>query len=316
MLKRFLLLGALLCALIGVVQAGLWAAALFWFGLAQFASTFHDLVANCDGLRSCLAGSIEALFYAGLTVTTGYKTQWKPFGARSMNNGVYHLYEPGHPDLRHKDFKAAGLTPLIDSITDGAKPFIHHLKPSHIGKEREATMIFHHKDGTKRQMLYHFNNETVTHQVLASWHSVKEDEDFVTHNIKREQVGINDGMGMAFHDMDGDDWRNVDQGRNDVAYWNTHTLDQMSNANADSFCMGFNDPNRNGEHVAAMRAQPANENTYGGVNFNNCGSDNFRRRRSGDQPRSGPVKDDRNDVLTKARASLKRKIGIDEKPPV
>ncbi|KAK0544387.1 hypothetical protein OC846_006094 [Tilletia horrida] len=83
-------------------------------------------------------------------------------------------------------------------------------------------------------------------------------------------------------------------------------MQQLEDNNADSFCMGFNDPTRNEEHVAALRLQPANGNTYHGVNFNACGSDNFRRR-SFFPIRRYPIS-----ALKNARASLKRRTGLDK----
>ncbi|KAK0543637.1 hypothetical protein OC861_006101 [Tilletia horrida] len=73
--------------------------------------------------------------------------------------------------------------------------------------------------------------------------------------------------------------------------------------------MGFDDPTRNEEHVGALRVQPANQNDYEGVNFDQCGGDTFRRRTF------FPVRRDPIAALKDARASLKRRIGLD-KPKV
>ncbi|KAL9937027.1 hypothetical protein V8E36_004262, partial [Tilletia maclaganii] len=239
---------------------------IFWFGLGQVAGGFTSMAGNCgSNFRGCLVGGLQAIFGAAVTAgAAGYATyysQWK-----RSDDGIYHLYET-------VDFKATGLHTLVD----GAKTPLQILKDVHVGKEQEATMIFHHTDGTKRQMLYHFNNDTQLHMLYASFHSVQEHEELYPNHLQARVV--NDGFGAAFHDMDTGDWANVDHGSNDIAYWTSHSLDQLQDNNADSFCMGCNDPTRNGEAVGAMRLQPANGGDYGGVNYDTCGGDSFRRRK-------------------------------------
>ncbi|KAK0542621.1 hypothetical protein OC845_006532 [Tilletia horrida] len=80
----------------------------------------------------------------------------------------------------------------------------------------------------------------------------------------------------------------------------------MQDADADSFCMGFQDPDNGNENVGALRVQPANENDYNGVTFDPCGSDNFRRR--GLTGAAASVVSQSERAVRELRTSIKRRL--------
>ncbi|KAK0543898.1 hypothetical protein OC845_005887, partial [Tilletia horrida] len=234
MLKRTVLLAILVAA----VSAG-WASGLFWFGLSQFVTGFTKLVENCPtSTASCVTGSLQLIFGGIAAGVGGYNIQFQGW---RRSEGIYHLYEAGHPEVE-------GLIKL--SSKTGR--FVDNLKHVHVGKENEASIVYHHKDGSTRKGLYHFNNATGHHHIHASFHTIEESLTL----SRREQVDVNDGFGALFNDMDAGTWSNVDHANNDIGYWNSHTVQQMQDADADSFCMGFQDPDNGNENVGALRVQP------------------------------------------------------------
>ncbi|KAK0542333.1 hypothetical protein OC861_006754, partial [Tilletia horrida] len=286
----------LLAAVIGVASAGFFAN-LFWFGCSVFVSAFTTIVANCPtNTAACAAGAFQATVSA-LTLITGgagvHYNGWRRDGPMlTPGQKIYHIYED---DLRlvapddgmtfRNDLAAANRKK--ETTRGELGPTVRladHFKLVHVDKANEAFLYFHHSNGDMRQMRYHFNNETKTHQIHAHFLTTaqleeqnKAEEDDPS---KREQVDINTGWGTAYNDLDASDWDTVNHASQDIAYWTSHSIQQLRDNNADSFCMGYQDPNRNNENVMAMRLQPANPNTYQGVNFDRCGSDNFRRASS------------------------------------
>ncbi|KAK0535356.1 hypothetical protein OC842_002334 [Tilletia horrida] len=273
MLKKSIVL----LALVGIVAAG-WASNLFWFGVGQFVTGFTTLVTNCSRGEACATGAVQLVFGA-IAAGVGAGYYWK-FGSWKRDaQGVYHLYEPGHPEVADTIFQRSTYSTSVGFDV---------LKTVHTSKANEARIVYHHKDGSLRAGLYHFNNETQHHHFHASFATDKD-----PHNIdllKREDVNGNTGFGAAFNDLDAGTWANVDHANNDEAYWISHTMDQMRNNDGDSFCMGFDDPDNGNEHVGALRVQPATGDNYGGVNFNPCGSDNFKKRRFSRSPALNPAR--------------------------
>ncbi|KAK0542331.1 hypothetical protein OC861_006752, partial [Tilletia horrida] len=296
MIKRSVFLALL--ALVPVALAG-WGSGLFFFGFGAFVTGVSALITGCPtNTLACAAGALTTLF--GF-ITSGigagkatHEDDWR----RSVG-GIYHFYEAKHPALQrptgvneaHANFDDIMGERLYPRGVFNRRQVLDNLKDLHVGKENEAVIVYHHADGTMREVLYHFNNDSATHQLHASFSTLSEEHaraESTSHFMllsrreeqKREQVGINTGFGAAYNNMDPSDWANVNHANSDIGYWTSHAVSGLKDNNADSFCLGFQDPTRNNENVLALRVQPANRDTYQGVNFDRCGSDNFRRASS------------------------------------